>query len=172
MKNITILALVTSLLLVILPVGLAFAATTAQVNVTATPGFISITNSPSSYDFGAITANSTDNTTNGYFTITNGSSINTDIFIKCNGWTGGPGWIYGSPAQNQGQLAASSADGNGASGGAGLFDVILLNGTDTLLCDNITSTTDPSWELQLQAPTEFTFGDQQTTTVTLTAAAQ
>ena len=172
MKRTTIVVIVMSLLVAILPVGLALAQTSQEVEVTATPSFISITNAPISYDFGSISANSTDNTTDGYFTITNGSSVNMDISIQCNGWSGGTGWTYGSPAADTGQLKASSANGgSGGSTGAGNFDKTLLDGTDILLCDNVTSVTSPTWELLLEAPTSFTFGDEQTTTVTITATA-
>jgi hypothetical protein len=172
MKRMIIVAVVMSLLLAMFPVGLALAATTADVTVTATPSFIGITNSPGTYDFGQISAGATENTTNGYFTITNGSSVAMDISIKCNGWSGTTSWTYGSSAENTGQLAASSANGGaGGSSGAGDFDKTVLNGSDTLLCDAVGTSTNPTWELQLQAPSSFTHGDEQTTTVTVTATA-
>jgi hypothetical protein len=174
MKKTIIITIVMSLILVVFPVGLALAATSADVTITATPGFISITNAPGSYDFGGITANSTDNTTNGYFTITNGSAINIDIGIGCDNWTSaGSTWTYGTPAADTGRLMASSGDGgSGGSTGQGNFDIFVSNLTSVLLCDNVTDVTNPTWELQLQTPTSFTFGDEQQTTVTVTATAE
>ena len=135
-----------------------------------------ISNFPSTKDFGVVTAGSTPNTGNAYFTITNSSTMTIDIYIKCDGWsptTGTNSWTYGSPiGADQGFLEASSADGGaGGSQGGGLYDVEILNGTDTLLCDDVATTTDPTWELQLNAPSSFTHGDEQQTTVTLTATA-
>lgn len=159
--------------LLVLPVNAALAATTQDVTITATPSYITISNSPGSNDFGVISASSTPSTANGYFTITNGSSVAIDISIQCNGWDGGANdWTYGAPGADQAQLAASSAQGgSGGSSGAGAFDITVLNGSDTLLCDNVGTSTNPTWELQLQAPTSFNFANQQTTTVTLTATA-
>jgi hypothetical protein len=65
MKKTFIVAIVMSLLLAMFPIGLALAATTADVEVTATPGFVSITNAPGTFDFGVITQGSVTNTTDG-----------------------------------------------------------------------------------------------------------
>lgn len=150
------------------------AATSQDVSVNATPAFMSISNAPTSYDFGVISENSTDNTTNGYFTITNSSTVNIDLNIQCNGWSSaGSAWTYGSPASDTADLDSSSADGgSGGSSGAGNFDISILNGSDTLICDNVTSATNPTWELLLNAPTAFTHGDEQETTVTMSAVAE
>ena len=172
MKRTIIVTIVIVLLLAIFPVGLALAATSADVTVTATPSFVSISNAPGTYDFGQISASATENTTGGAFTITNSSSVAMDISIKCNGWSGTSSWTYGSPGADTGQLAASSGNGGtGGSSGAGDFDITVLNGSDTLLCNAVGTSTNPTWELQLQAPTSFTHGDEQTTTVTVTATA-
>lgn len=174
MKRTTIVAIVMSLLLAIFPVGLALAATSDDVIVTATPSFIGISNSPGTYDFGTVSANTTVNTTAPYFTITNDSSINIDIGIGCDNWSSaGSTWTYDSPAANTAQLNASSAHGgSGGSTGEGNFDKLVSSANSTLLCDNVTVGTDPTWELQLETPTSITFGDEQTTTVTVTATAE
>ncbi len=172
MKRTIIVAIVTTLLLVMFPLGLALAATSDDVIVTATPSFIGITNAPGTNDFGTIVAGSTANTTDGFFTITNDSSVAIDIAIKSNGWSGVTAWTYGAAGVDTGQLAASSANGGaGGSTGVGNFDKTVLNGSDTLLCDAVAVSTNPTWELQLQAPSSFTHGDEQTTTVTVTVTA-
>lgn len=147
-----------------------FAATSQDVTVTGTPSFISISNSPSSFDFQTLEANVDEQTSNGYFTINNTSTVAIDINIKCNGWSGTTSWTYGAPAEDQGQLKASSANGGvGGSTGAGNFDIVLLNGSDTLLCDAVGTSTNPTWELQIDVASSFTHGAQQTSIVTITA---
>ena len=149
-----------------------FAATSQDVTVTGTPSFISISNSPGSNDFSTLDAGVDEQTSNGYFTVTNSSTVAIDINIQCNGWSGVTPWTYGAPAENQAQLKASSADGGvGGSTGAGNFDITLLNGSDTLLCDAVGTSTNPTWELQWDMATSFTHGEEQTTTVTIAAVA-
>ena len=170
MKRTTIVVIVMSLLVAILPVGLALAQTSQDVTVTATPSFISISNSSGTWPIGTVSANSTPNTGTGHFTITNTSSEAIDISINCTDWTGGPGWTYGAPAADTANLTASSGDSTGGgSSGAGLYDIDVPVGTGALLIDAVAVAVDPTWELQLNAPTSFTFGDEQTTIVTITA---
>ena len=170
MKRTIIVAIAISLLLAIFPVGLALAATTADVTVTATPSFLSITNLPASWPIGSVSANSTPNTGIDYFEITNSSGVAMDISIKCNGWSGVSSWSYGAPATNTANLTASSGNSTGGgSSGAGTYDIDVLDGSDSLLIDAVAAGVNPNWELQLNAPTDFTFGDEQTTTVTITA---
>ena len=170
----TLIAILLAVALTVIPVGSALAATSQNVTVTATPTFISITNSQGNFPFGVVTASGTPNTGTGWSTITNDSTVAIDINIQCNGWSGaGNSWTYGSPiGADTGYLAASSTfGGTGGSGGAGAYDVdILIASTDYLLCDDLAVDDDPDWELELNAPSSFTFGDQQTTTVTLTAS--
>lgn len=172
MKRTIIVALVISLLLVILPVSLALADTTADVTVTATPGsFVGIANSAAVFDFGSITASDIPNTGTGWATITNSSSTQIDITISCTVWSGTTAWTYGTAAEDAAQLKASATFGGGASGGAGLYDVTIPTGTPAALCNDVVVGNSPDWEMQLDAPTSFTHGYEQTTVVTLTAAA-
>lgn len=158
------LGLILALALVALLATPAIAATTQDVSVTATPSYISISNSPNSFDFGTVATSSTPNTTTGWFTITNSSTVATDIDIKANGWTGGAGWSWGAAGADTGRLAASDDDGT--------YNVtIIAVDTDYELKDNLAAVTNQDWELELQAPSSFSFGDEQTTTVTITASA-
>ena len=164
----TLIAIVMALALVLIPVGSAFALTTADVTVTATPGFVSITNLPDSWDAGTILADTDVDTGGHYFTITNASTVAMDINIQCDGWTS---WTYGAPGADQGQLKASSANGGtGGSTGEGNYDITVLDSVDTLLCDGVAKATNPTWELQLDAPSSFTGVDVQTSIVTITAS--
>lgn len=157
----TILAILMALALVVIPAGSAFAANQDTVTITAKPGFISISNAPNSYTADPLLEGTDNATPTSYFTITNSSkNVNIDIKIKSNGWTS---WTWGAPASMQGKLAASA--------GTGAFDIdIAAKDTDYPLCSNVTPATSPTWELKLLAPTAFTNGDTQTTTVTLTAS--
>jgi hypothetical protein len=150
----------------------AMAATSQNVTVTATPSFISITNSPGTFDFGVISESSTPNTTTGYFGVTNDSTVAIDVNIGCDGWSGTTPWTYGAAGTDTGQLNASATNGGvGGSTGAGNYDVTVPDGSTALLCDALAATTDFDWELELEAPASFTHGDQQTTVVTITAVA-
>jgi hypothetical protein len=170
------LAILLALALVLIPVGSAFAATTADVTVNATPGFVSITNAPTTFDFGVVYADTDENTGNAYFTVTNDSTVDMDVSIHCDGWTvvppGTNSWTYGAPADDTARLYASSANGGaGGSGGQGTYDILLPSSAPgTLLMDAVGTATDPTWELQIDAPTGFTHVDEQETTVTLTAS--
>ena len=104
--------------------------------------------------------------------MTNTSTVATDINIGCNGWSGTTSWTYGAAGADTAQLNSSATQGGaGGSGGAGLYDVTVPNGSTALLCDALAATTDFAWELELETPNSFSHGDQQTTTVTITAAA-
>jgi hypothetical protein len=160
----TLIAILIALALVVIPVGSALAATTADVTVTATPTFISITNSPSSYDFGVVAESSTPNTGETNFTITNSSSVAIDTTIKCNGWGTPPDkWSYGPSGPDTGQLNASNGSG-------GFTISVPVDPTTAALHSNVAVGNNPQWGLQLTAPSSFSFGAQQTTTVTISAS--
>lgn len=148
-----------------------YAATTQDVTVNATPAYVTISNAPSSFDFGVVTAGSTDNTGNAHFTITNGSSVVIDISINCTAWSsGGSTWTYNDPGADTANLDASGANGGaGGSTGAGDYDISIPNSTGILFCDNVSTVTDPTWELQLDAPSSISYSDEQEITVTLLA---
>lgn len=172
MKKKLFVILLTLVLLLSMP-SPVFAATSQDVTVTGTPSFIAISNSPGSFDFLTLTEDTDEQTSNGYFTITNSSSVNIDLNIQSDNWSGVTAWTYGVPAEDTGQLKASSANGGvGGSTGAGNFDITILVGSDTLLCDNVTTVTNPTWELQIDVASTFTHGDEQTNTITITAVAE
>lgn len=164
-----VISVVLAVALLVVPVSGALAATDT-VTVTATPSYVSISNSSGSFDFGVIIESSTPNTTTGYFTVTNNSTVTIDLTIGCSGWSGTTAWTYGAAGADAGQLKASSTNGGtGGSTGAGNYDLTVPSGSSVLMCDDLSSGTNPAWELQLDAPTSFNHGYQQTTTVTLTA---
>jgi hypothetical protein len=161
MKKI-ILSLILGAILVALPMSGVFAATTQDVTITATPTFISISNLPISFGFGVVAAGSGNSTGETHFTITNGSTVAIDLSIGCNGWSGTSSWTYGAPGADTAQLKASP--------GSGGYTITVPNGSTAALLSNVATSTNPQWGLQLQAPTSFSHGAAQTTTVTVSAA--
>lgn len=161
---IPILAAIVLLLAVTVP---AFAATTADVTVTATPSYVSISNAPSSKAYGIVAASEVYNTTQGYFTITNGSSVTTKITIATTGanWTGGIGWVVSATG-----TAGEDTAGLMASNNTGAFDIIVKNAAPNYIYENLASGVNPTWELQLKAPTAFNDGAAKSVTVRLTSS--
>jgi hypothetical protein len=168
MKSKLLLALLMSLLLVIVPVSVVLAATTQDVTVTATPSFIGISNSPSTYDFTTITANTTAESATDAFTVDNTSSIpiNVSIAVTTNTWSGGTGWTHSDTAT----AGADTAGLNANQGGTwGTGDVIIKYDTPNNIVSSQAANTDFSWGIQLVAPTSFSDGVQKQIIVRLTA---
>ncbi len=147
----------------------AFALTTADVTVTATPTFIAIAVDNSTYDFGIVAASAVTNTSTSYFTIDNTSSVQTDQTIAVTGnWTGGVGWTHSDTATAGADTAGLKANKAGT-WGAG--DVIVKKTAPNYIAENQAATTDYSFGIQLLAPTSFSDGAEKTNTVRVTAAA-
>ncbi len=163
MKKKLLFSLVLALVLTLSLAMPVLAETSAEVTVTATPSYISITNLPASFDFATVDESGTPNTTTGWFTITNDSTVNITVSIGCNGWSGTSSWTYGASGADTGQLKASDNDG--------AYDVVVPNGSTAELHTTGAPGTNVSWELQLDCPTTFSHGYEQTTTVTVSAAA-
>jgi len=161
----TLIAILMALALVVIPVGSAFAQDEDTVTVSATPAYVSIDNNPDTDSFGVVTEGSTPNLSGGEtnFTITNSSSVAIDITIKCSGWDGGANdWLYGAPGTDQARLMASD--------GSGGYDIAVpVDPAIAALHSDVPVATNPQWGLQLQAPTDMTFGNVQSTTITLNA---
>lgn len=164
----TLLAILLALALVVIPVGSALAATSADVTVTATPGIISITVDNPTYDFGAILENTTPSTTTNYFTIDNTSTVITDntIGVTTATWSGGVTWTHSdtcTPAANTAGLKANK-EGTWDTG-----DVIVKFTSPDILADDQAADTDWSFGLKLYAPTSFTDYVQKSIIVRITA---
>jgi len=143
--------------------------TTADVTINATPSYISISNSPSTYAFGALAESATANTTTSYFTVTNGSSVTTNTTIQVTGstWTGGTAWTHSDTA-----TPGADTVGLKASKNTGAYDVIVkASAAFEVLAPNQAATTNFQWELKIYAPTSFSDGVIKSNTVRLTMAA-
>jgi hypothetical protein len=158
----TIIAVLLALALTVVPVGSALADTTAGVTVTATPDFLGIENSLSNWNIGTVTADTDVASGETYFTLTNVSNVEIDTTIGCNGWSGTQPWTYGLSAENQGQLSFGTGGG---------YNTVVPSGSTVTFVDDIAAYATQDWGLELDAPSSFTHGYVQTTTVTITATA-
>ena len=169
-----LISVILAVALLVIPVSGALAAETQDVTVTAVPSYVSIATITSAtgtaFDFAGVAAGVDEQTSNGYFTIPNDSGVGIDITIQCTtAWTS---WTYGAAAEDTAQLLVSSANGGaGGSTGAGNFDITILTASATLLMDAVGTGTNPTFELQLDAPSSFTHSDSQECTIRLSAAA-
>ena len=165
-KLMRIVVILTSLVVAILPMTGVFAATTADVTITATPEYLAITNDTGNWAIGAIAANTTvyftaddlvpaeplvDGDMKG--TITNTGSVTSDVDIKCADFTGGVGWTLSadeSPALNEVNLRA------GITGMANLAAMVQVTNGDIELIDSLAAAGTMKWCMILETGT---FGD-------------
>ena len=156
----TLLAILLALALIVVPVGSALAGDTAGVTVTATPSFLGIENSPSTWPIGTVTADTDEETGEGNFTLTNVSNVAIDTTIGCTVWSGTQSWAYGLAAEDQGQLSFGTGGG---------YNTVVPAGSTVTFVDDIAAYATQGWGLKLDTPSSFTHGYVQTTTVTITA---
>jgi len=146
--------------------GMAFAAATTQnVTINATPGWVSISNNLTTFDFGTVLADTDENTTLNGFNVTNEGSVACNITIGCNGWAkdGSTNWTYGAAGSNTGQLSFALS--------AGSFPgTTIPSGSTVSFKTDLDNGASQQWGVQLDAPNAFTHGDAQQDTITLTAA--
>lgn len=180
MKRKLLLSLVTAILAFgafALPMS---AGTSADVTITATPTFLSITNSEATWTLGAITAASTYYwTADGLVaaeplvdgdmkaTITNAGSVLCDVNIKCANFTGGVGWTLSAdetPAANEINLRA------GITGMANRAAMKQVTNADIELIDSLAASGTMMWCMELETGT-FTDGAGKTGVATLTIVA-
>lgn len=165
-----LLSLVLSLMLVVGLVSPVLAATDADVDITATPAYIAISDNASSYDFGVVATSSTPTTDTSYVAITNTSTVQTDITISVTAasWAGGVTWTHSDTATPGADTAGleSNRGGTWESG-----DIIVKNAAPNYIYENCPALTDFDYGLQLIAPTSFGDGVQKSITVRVSAVA-
>ncbi|HUW46101.1 MAG TPA: hypothetical protein VMW50_09960 [Dehalococcoidia bacterium] len=145
--------------------GLASAETTQNVTINATPGWLSISNTPDTFDFGTVYATTDEDTTLTGFNVTNGGSVNCSVTIQCDNWThtsGSNDWIYGAAAENTSRLMF------GVEGGSFGVAVPDADGPAVNLTAELNITDSQLWGIEIDAPSSFTHGDSQQTNLTLT----
>ena len=146
---------------------------TADVTVTATPTYISISNTPTSEALGSLATNSTtwaigtapaDPLTDAgcTFTVTNNGNVAENIAIKATAFTGGVGWTLASTVgvDTVVMKAGKSGDAHAA--------MITVTTSDTNFISALAVNGTKKWEFNLSTGT-FTDGVEKSTTITLTA---
>lgn len=183
-----ILSLALALMLLVLSAVPAFALTSQDVTVTATPSFIGIANAPSAWDLNDASpvlvdtvyyANPEGTTTPPSatvldaecdFTITNSSTIATDLTVNCGDFAGGP------------TMTNSDSDGsNGATtyGGFSWYSgmtysgkVVMKTTGSAVLKDALVAETNIKWGAEIETrTTAWDSGDEMEATMTITATA-
>ena len=167
----SVIAVVTLLILVSSP---ALADTTADVTVTATGKFVSITDNTTTYDFGQVAASSTTNTSLQLVLITNTSSVatNATISVTTNVWTsaGAGDWTHSDSAAAA-NTAAMKAQSNNVSAVWGTGDVFVKFTGPSQIIDSVAANSNWLYGLSLLAPTDFTDGQENSIIVRITAYA-
>jgi len=157
-----------ALALAVVPAAGVFAATTADVTVTATPAFISISVDITDHDFGTVVESATPSTTTSYFTITNSCTVLTDntVGVTTATWSGGVTWTHSDTCTPAADTAGLKAN-KGGTWDTG--DVIVKFTSPNILADDQAITTNWSFGLKLYAPTSFSDGVEKEIIVRITA---
>jgi len=189
MKRLVISMLLAATLLVI-PVSGALAATSQNVTVSATPAFISISNTPTDWTINGITgsgviapdtiyySNPLGDTTapsatvaddECRFTVTNTSTVVTNIVVDFPDHSGGDA----STNSNAGTNDTTSFGAYGYVSGVAFSSKVVLKatGSDNLISD-LAATTDFKWGIMYESQSNaWTSGDAMSSTVVITASA-
>jgi hypothetical protein len=178
--KVRILAIVTVLAFTLIPTMSVLADTTAHVDITATPSFISMTNTEGTWTLNTVSEstsywwatgdvepnpNTTFEAADMKSEIENTGTVAVDIGIVADNFTGGVGWalVTGAAGANTVHLQAGTT---GCASIAAMLD--LEDGASQELVDNLTATSTIKWCMLLQTGT-FTDGVEKVGLVTLTA---
>lgn len=177
MKKILI-AILLALALVLVPVSNVMAPDYAEVEITALPEYLAMTNSVDAWTIGPVAKETTKwwtadglepdpwptEATDMKSTIENTGSITSDVDIEAIDFTGGAGWtlVAASPGGDQVVLAAGIT---GCIDEAAMLE--LIDVTPQELIDSIIATGTVKWFMKLETGT-FSDGVAKTSTVTLT----
>jgi hypothetical protein len=125
----------------------------------------SISNTPTSYNFGAVNADSTISTGLTYFCVTNNSGDDVNITISGTDIVGGTTWTLSDTA-----TPGSDIIGLKAGLESGDYNIVVKKNTPyNTLKSGLSDNASQSWGLQLLAPTSYTDCIQKAGTITLTA---
>ena len=165
-----ILSIVLALSLILMPSVPAFAATTADVTVTATPAYVAIADNQTSYDFGVVAVSTTPSTSTDWCAITNTSTVQTDITISVTGatWSGGVTWTHSDTCTPGADTAGLKTNRGGT---WGVSDIIIKNAAPEYIYENCPALTDFDYGIKLWAPSSYTDGVEKENTVRVSAAA-
>ena len=165
-----ILSILLALTLILIPATSAFAATTADVTVTATPAYVAIADNQTSYDFGVVATSTTPSTSENWCAITNTSTVQTDITISVTGatWSGGVTWTHSDTCTPGADTAGLKTNRGGT---WGVSDIIIKNAAPEYIYENCPALTDFDYGIKLWTPTSYTDGVEKENTVRVSAAA-
>ena len=185
-----LIAVALAAVLVILPASGLFAATSANVTVTAVPSFIAISNAPTTWTINGITGDGVIATETTYysnpqgdtaapsstvaenecrFTITNTSTVATDITVNFGDFSGGDTMTNG----NDGSAGTTAFGAYGYYEGMTYSSKVVSKATNSAaLKSSLAATTDQKWGMEIATRTDaWTSGDTLTATITVTATA-
>jgi hypothetical protein len=128
-------------------------------------GGYSISNTPSSYNFGEVTPNNTISTGLNYFTVTNNSASAVKITISGTDITGGTTWTL----SDTGTAGTSTFGLKAGLNGVSYNIVVKKTAPYNTLVSSLASSASQLWGFQLLSPTNYTDSNQKTGTITLTA---
>ena len=170
-----VISVVLAIALVIIPASGVLAATTQDVLVTATPIYVSISNTPGTEALGTVAASSTtwahgsapsaplDDATC-TFTVTNDGSVAENIGIEATNPTGGIGWtLAGTVGEN---IVVMKAGFEGETHA----EMQVVTTSNEAFISSLAAAGDIDWEFSLETGT-FTDGAEKSSTITLTATA-
>jgi len=184
------IAIVTSLVMVLLPASPAFAATSADVVITAQPAFVGVTNAPATWLLNGINLTGViepdtiyyanpgtgDNTSPSatvtaaecYFTLTNTSTVDIDVNVTCGNFTGGGADMTNS---NSGANGATTYGAYAwySSMNYSLKVIMKCTGSDDLITSHSGNL---DWGAEIETQTDaWSSGDNSTTNMTINATA-
>jgi hypothetical protein len=138
-----------------------------SIYCTYTPGSSppSISNTPSSYNFGVVNPSNTISTGLNCFTITNNSGFAVNVTVSGTDITGGTTWTLSDTGTPGAGIVGLKA---GLDGGS--YDIVVKKTVPySILKSNLAASASQDWGLQILAPTNYTDSVQKAGTVTLTA---
>jgi len=170
MKKRILVSTMLTIVLMVLSVIPAKAATTADVTVTATPSFVSLSCNQASYDFGVVAASGTPSTATNWATVTNSSTIETDVTVSVTGntWSGGVTWTHSDTATAGADTVGLKVNVGGT---WGVGDIIVKFAAPNDIVTNQAALTNFSFGIKLMSPTSFSDAVEKTNVIRLTMAA-
>lgn len=146
----------------------------AKLHIEYSSGTPSLSNTPTSKDFGTVLASTTYyalgsawahdplEDSDCTFTITNDGSIAIDVAISATNFTGGGGWTLGAPDGTHARLTVAYS-GQAASG-------LVLTTSNQAWISNLAASGTKKWDFKFETPTSFADGNPKTSVLTLTAS--
>ena len=134
-------------------------------DVLASPGIVSISNSPSSYPFGTVAASSNYPTGLTHFNVTNDGTCTVNITINGTDMTNGITWTL----SDDGNPGTDTIGFKAGLSGEDYTIVVKKNSPYNTLVSGLAQDSSQQWGLRLYTPTSIPNGYEKSGTITLTA---